>query len=214
MTLSRPTRTLVKVGIGLALLAGIAVLFVRSLGDTRAEPFTVRAAELEGWSLVTDASAAADQALVALAPPPELPMRLFRQVFSRAGESLTTPTRPGIPLVLAAELGGAAIPAAELAAMAEQAGVGRAPVRPSCMGYRRESKPGATRQLYFVLFDMPAFASFRQALSARVASMGGTGFDPAGLSPVMPLAAQPDFARWMPLAADPASDCMAPVTVE
>lgn len=211
---SRRTHPLVKVAVAVAALGGLSVLFMRSLEDTRAEPFTVQASRLESWTLVTDGGADSDRPVLSLAPPPELPMRLFRQVFSRAGESLSTPTRPGIALALSAELGGAPVTPDELAALARDAGIGRGPLRPRCMGFRRESQQGSVRQIYFVVFDMPEFAAFRQGVAARLAVAGVTSFDASGLSPVMPLAAQPDFARWMPIVVDPDRDCIAPIETE
>src|SRR5687768_2216155 len=116
MPVSRRTPWPIKIGIALVLLAGVAVLFMRSLDDARAEPFTVRGEQLAPWTLATDAAAAGDRALLALTPPPELPLRLFRQVFTRAGESLSTPVNPGIALVLADELSGISVPADDLIA--------------------------------------------------------------------------------------------------
>ena len=78
------------------------------------------------------------------------------------------------------------------------------------MGYRRDSKPGATRQVYFMVFDMPEFGVFRQALAARAGALGGTAFNAAALSPVMPMAGQPDVSGWMPIVVDD-KDCMAPI---
>jgi hypothetical protein len=210
----RRTHPLVKLAIGLLLLGGIALLFWRSLGQSRAEPYTVRPDQLTGWKLVTGAAADPEGPLVMLQPPPELPLRLFRQVFARAGESLSTPLAPGIALVLGAELGTEAPSADELLELARASGLDGLTLDPRCMAYRRDSRPGSTRQLYFVLFDTPEFARFRQALADRVNVSNVTHFDPAALSPVMPLAAQPDFSRWMPIVADAQKDCVAPVQEE
>lgn len=214
MPASRRTPALVKVAVILVLLAGVGYLFMRSLDVTRAEPYTVRPEHLESWTLAADAGATGSMAVLALAPPPELPLRLFRQVFSRAGESLSAHSAPGIGLVLADELRGVAVPVDELLALAREAGLDRARINPRCMGYRRESQPGSTRQLYFVLFDLPEFTTFRQSLAARVTSEAGSAFTPAALSPVMMLAAAPDFSRWMPIVADAERDCVAPVEAE
>jgi len=211
---SRGSPALVKVAIVVALLGGVAFLFMRSLEVTRGEPYTVRAEHLAPWTLTPVPGAEGDRAVLALTPPAELPLRLFRQVFSRAGESLSTPNLPGIALVLASELGGAQAPLDELTALAREAGLDRARLSPRCMGYRRESQPGSTRQLYFVLFDLPEFERFRQAVAARVTAEAGSAFTPDALSPVMMLAAAPDFSRWMPIVADPERDCVAPVVAE
>lgn len=205
---------LITLAIVLTVVAVVGVLFVRSLDDARAEPFLVRASHLQGWTLVATDGAQGETARLALAPPAEMPMRLFRQTFTRAGESLSTPLQPGIALVLGDELRGVTLPADELMTMARAAGLDRAPIKPACMGYRRESQPGQVRQVYFVVFDMPEFAVFRQALAARVGAMGMEGFAADGLSPIMLLAGQPDVSRWMPIVVDRATDCMAPIAEE
>lgn len=207
----RPWLTIALIPIGLAV---VAVLFMRSLDDTRAEPFTVRGVQLTGWTLTSNPEASPGQPRLILAPPAELPMRLFRQVFTRAGESLTTPNLPGIWLALADELRGASISEADLLGLARDAGLDRATLVPRCMAYRRESQPGSTRQLYFVWFELPELQAFRQALADRAATAGGPPFNPETLQPVMMLAAAPDFSRWMPLEPVTEKECMASVEAE
>ena len=207
----RPWLVIALVPIALAVLA---VLFMRSLDDTRAEPFTVRSAQLTGWTLASNPDASPGQPLLILSPPAELPMRLFRQVFTRAGESLTTPNLPGIWLALADELRGAAISEADLLTLARDAGLERSKLVPRCMAYRRESQPGSTRQLYFVWFELPELQGFRQALADRVAKASGPPLNPETLQPVMMLAAAPDFSRWMPLEPVTEKECMASVEAE
>jgi hypothetical protein len=214
MPAPRRSSLLTRLAIVALLLAGLGYLFVRSLDDARSEPFAVRAGQLERWTLAADPQATGDRPLVLLSPPPEMPMRLFRQVFSRAGESLSTPNMPGIALVLADELRGAQVPADELLALAREAGLERARLTPRCMGYRRESQPGSTRQLYFVWFELPEFEAFRQALVDRLRANGHSGFEARALDPVMPLAAAPDFSRWMPIVVSAEQDCMAAVNTE
>ncbi len=81
------------------------------------------------------------------------------------------------------------------------------------MARRRISAPGIIRQLYFVLFDMPAFHDFRQKAAARVRATGAP-FDPAALSPTLIVAATDAmFRQWQPLRADADKDCFAPITV-
>ena len=75
------------------------------------------------------------------------------------------------------------------------------------MAWRRDSQPGAARQLYFVIFDAPAVEAFRRQL----ATAADTGFDPRAVSPVLFVAAgESSFASWMPLRADD-TDCVAPI---
>ena len=205
----RRVHPLIKAVVALLLLAGVGLLFIRSVKDTRAEPYLVSASHLQNWTLGIDTAADADGAVVSLRPPPELPMNLFRQLFSRQMESLGTPSQPGIPLVLRREIPDD-ITADAVLAIAREAGLDRAVPSPKCVGYRRVSDPGITRQLYFMRFEVPGFDRFRQA----VASRARPGFSAEGLSPVLMMAAQPDFTGWLPLTGDPNRDCIAPVTVE
>jgi hypothetical protein len=208
---------LIKVALGLAVVAGLGVLFVRSAISTRAEPYTTRPEWLRNWRVVEAEPTAPTDALLALQAPDGFGSDLFRQVFSRSGESLSGPSSPAIPLVLKGEfdraLAGHVTPQA-LADAARAAGLESLTLVPHCIGYRRISAPGITRQLYFVLFDEPAIAQFRRDLQTRrPAGAGAPGdFDPAALSPVLFIAAtDPAFGRWLPLAADPATDCIAPL---
>lgn len=201
--------TIIKVAVAILVLGGLAMLFVRSVKDTRAEPYIVNASHLQRWTLAIDTAADADGAVVSLRPQPELPMNLFRQLFSRQMESLGTPSQPGIPLVLRREIP-SELTADSIVAMARDAGLDRVTPAPKCVGYRRISDPGITRQLYFMWFDVPGFDRFRQVLASRA----GPGFSAGGLSPVLLMAAQPNFDGWMPVVVDQDRDCIAPVTVE
>ena len=136
---------------------------------------------------------------------------LFRQVFSRAGESLNAPGVPSIPLLLQSEFDSAFASRTTLDALlasARAAGLESTPFEPRCMGYRRESARGVNRQLYFVLFDAPAFARFREQLAAGA----GAPFDTAALSPVLFIATSgATFDQWLPFRGDPQADCLAPL---
>lgn len=200
---------LVKVVVVLLVLAGAGWLFVRSAQDARAEPYFVSSRHLTGWTLGIDTAADSQGSVVSLRPPPELPMNLFRQLFSRQMESMGTPSMPGIPLALRQELP-STITAEQVLALAQSAGLDRAAIAPACVGYRRVSARGATRQLYYLLFKVSGFEAFRTAL----AQQAGPGLKPEALSPVLMMAAQPDFTGWMPIGADAERDCVAPVTIE
>jgi hypothetical protein len=81
---------------------------------------------------------------------------------------------------------------------------------------RRVSAPGVTRELYFVLVNAPAFARFREQITAL--GEGGAPsratYDPDALSPVLFVAASDAaFNRWLPLRADPENDCIAPIAI-
>lgn len=217
MTTAGPkhSRVWIKVAVALVVLAGISVLFVRSVQDTRAEPYTVSGDLLRNWSVVIEPPSSPSGVLIALRPSSPLVSGLFRQVFSRAGESLSTPAAPGMPLVLQAEFdrafAGRVTPDA-LAEAARKAGLESESLRPRCLAYRRISDPGMTRQIYFALFDAPAFERFRREVGGLAA---GTGFDAAAQSPVLFVAASDAaFSRWLPLRADPEADCVAPIAVE
>lgn len=202
---------LLKIVVAVVACAGVGWLFVRSLDDARAVPYEVRPAHLQGWTLQSVPDASGEQARLLLSPPPELPLRLFRQVFSRAGESLSTPARAGVALVLADELQGALVTDADLRELAEGAGLAGTAVNLECMGYRRESQPGRVRQVFFLVVNVPGFDTFRQRLSARLAD-GEARLRP--LSSVMLLAGAPDVTGWMPIVVTPETDCVAPFALE
>jgi hypothetical protein len=207
----------VRSGIVAAAIAALAFLFIRSVQDTRAEPYTIPAEYLEGWSLALERSSDPAAPRLTLQPPQALMPDLFRQVFTRAMESMSTPNPAGIPLVLQRELqdvppnrvGGDALLAA-----ARHAGLDRAVLKPRCMAFRHTSTIGSSRQLYFLLFDMPEFPGFREQVRKLLAEAGSRGFDPNSLSPVLVVAASdPRFSSWFPLRADPTADCVAPVAI-
>lgn len=210
-------KTLLKVLVIAAAVGLLGYLFVRSVRDTRAEPYTVRPAHLQDWTFVVEPGNAPTSVLIALRLPREIGSSLFRQLFSRAAESFNGPSVPTVPLLLQDEFNrsfAGEATSGELLAVAREAGLD-APgaFRPRCMAYRRDSAPGVTRQLYFVLFEAPAFEQFRRQIAAR--AVPGTGFRPEALSPVMFVAAsEADFNRWLPVRAEADSECVAPVRVE
>jgi hypothetical protein len=206
---ARRMHPLVKIAIGIVVVALGGWLFVRSAQSARAEPYQVAARHLEDWTLGIDTAADSHGSVVSLRPPPELPMNLFRQLFSRQMESMGTPSAPGIPLVLRQELPDTVTPG-QVLALAQGAGLDRSTITPVCVGYRRVSAMGATRQLYYLLFSVSGFEAFRSALGQQA----GPAFNADALSPVLMMASQPDFTGWMPIGADAQRDCVAPITVE
>ena len=192
------------------ILAGLAVLFVRSAQRTRAEPYTMAAVSLEGWTLALNPDGGATGTLLGLRAPAGLGRLLFDQVFSRAMETFLSPAVPLIPVVLAREFERAlatAMTAEELLAAARDAGLDDPTLRPVCVGWLRDDQPGAARQLYFVLFDAPEVDAFRRTLAATATSP----LDPVPPA-LMVAAGESTFLSWMPLAATEA-DCLAPVEV-
>ena len=192
----------------MVILAGVGYLFVRSATSTRGEPYEIQAAHMTGWSLAADSAQDAEDAAISLRPPAELPLNLFRQLFRRQMESLSTPTAPGIVLARRNEVR-SGVGVDQLLALAREAGLERATLTPKCVGYRRVSGTGLTRQLYFLWFESPEFDAFRR----RLAPLGAAGFQPTALSAVMLTAAEPSFDGWQPVVVDEAQDCVAPINV-
>ena len=180
---------------------------MRSLDDARTTPYTVEQRHLRGWTLALDPAPNASDPLLGLRPAPELASGLFRQVFSRAMESLISPAAPAIPLVLRGEFDrvvGDQLTTEALIAAARTAGLESASITPRCLVHRRVSEPGGTRQVYFAVFDAPAVLAFRQQL----------GLDPGALSAVLFIAgAGPDFNSWLPQRVNVETDCLAPLEI-
>jgi hypothetical protein len=208
---------LIKIAVLVALLAGLGFLFMRSLRNDRARPYTVARERLTHWTVeVQPASRAVDPVLV-LRPPAELVPALFSQVFARTMESLHSPAGSAMPLLLKGELDGALngrVAPEMIAAAARAAGLESVELKPRCLVHKYISEPGDIRQLFLVLFDAPEFTRFRERIvemrTDGAASRGG--YDPLALSPVLFIAASDGaFSRWLPFRADPEADCLAPV---
>ena len=199
--------TLVKIAAGVVAAGVFGVLFVRSLDDARSTPYTVPAQHLSGWTLALESTSAPNDPMLVLRPSPELASGLFKQIFSRAMESLNTPVSPSVPLVLRGEfdrvVGDQLTPDALLAA-ARDAGLASAAPVPRCLVHRHVSEPGGVRQVFFVYFDAPGVTQFRRQI----------GLDAGSMSPILAVAgAGADFNTWLPQRVDPAADCLAPVEV-
>lgn len=207
-------RILIRLLMVVVALAVIGFLFMRSVQSTRSAPYTIEPAHLQNWTFAIEPGNAPNSVLIAARPPRELASTLFRQLFTRLAESLNGPTLPMVPLLLQDEFNrsfAGRVSSGDLLAAAREAGVEAERFEPRCMGYRRESAPGVTRQLYFVVFDAPSFTRFREGIATMAAP--GTGYDPAALSPVMPTAASdPDFNRWLPIRVTE-NDCVASIEV-
>src|SRR5687768_15111921 len=138
---------------------------MRSLEDTRSAPYTVDRAHLRSWTLALEPASAANAPLLVLRPSPELAGDLFKQIFSRAMESLNSPTSPSIPVVLRGEYDrvvGDQLTQAAMLAAARTAGIETSAISPRCLVHRRVSEPGGVRQAYFIWFDAPAIVQFRR----------------------------------------------------
>jgi hypothetical protein len=213
-------RALIKVVVGLVALGALGVLFVRSAQNTQAEPYEAPRDRLARWTLTIDVESSRSGIVLALRPPPAFAPALFSRVFARSGESLSGPAPAEMPLVLKSEFDEAVfgtIAPEALLALARASGLESATLEPRCMAHRRVSQPGMTRQVFFVRFESPAFDKFRRQVLQRLRDAGGraTAFDPAGLSPVVIIAAtDAAFGSWLPLRADASDDCLAPIAVQ
>ena len=216
MALTRRS-ALIRVVVGAVALCLLAVLFVRSAQDTREMPFAVEPQGLAQWSLAIGPDTDGLGSWLALRPPPTMASSLGRQIFARGGESVSYPSPAALPLLMQSEYDGALAGVLEpdaLVTLARDAGLESTTFEPVCMAYRRISEPGATRGLYFVLFDVPAFSAFRLQVSAALGAAGGdlSRFDPGALSPLLIVAGlDGNFRRWLPLRANPDVDCLAPI---
>lgn len=214
--MTKRSRPWVRILVALSALGALGYAFFQSVQSTRAEPYRIDGQRLRNWTLAADTPQSPSDPLLSLRPPPEIASSLFRQIFARHAESMSGPAVPAMPLLLQDEFDRAFArhsSAAALLAMAEKAGLASAVLAPRCMAYRRDSAPGVTRQLYFVLFEVPAFTAFRDELGKLAEAAGRPGvFDPAALSPVLIIAASdPGYARWLPLRANPEQDCVAAI---
>ena len=208
---SRPN-FLLKLAAGLVALGGLGYLFVSSLETTRTEPYQVNRANLGRWELALDASpdAPPNTPLLTLRTDIALVSGLFRQVFLRTMESMSTPAASSIAVVLQGEFAttlASRMTPAQLLAAAREAGLEGAAHEPRCLVHQRISEPGSTRQAYAALISSPSIVGFRAALAAQA----GGGFDAAALTPVMLVSASDDsFHRWLPMRVE-AKDCVAPI---
>ena len=212
MTAQKRSRVLVRLAIGLAAIGVLGYLFIHSLETTRSEPYTVARAHLAKWTLVLEPAEAPNAPLLSVRTDLDLAASLFRQLFSRAMESMDTPATASIPVVLRGEfdrgLAGRMTRDALLAA-AREAGLESASHEPRCLAHRRTSEPGMTRQVYFAVVESPAIVGFREQL----ARTGEAALIPAALTPVMFIGASDGgFHRWLPIRAGEA-DCVAPIRV-
>jgi hypothetical protein len=210
---------LLKAVVAVAALGVLGVFFVRSARTVLAEPYEVPRDHLAPWTLAIEPASSGSGIVLALRPQRELTAVLFKQVFARTGESLTSPVPAAMPLVLQTEFDRAmasAFTPEKLLAVGQAAGLETAAVVPKCLAHRRVSAPGIVRQVYFTRFDAPAFEQFRREVARQLRDAGGSAsaFDAAALSPVLIIAASDAaFSRWLPLRAGDSDDCLAPIAV-
>ena len=207
-------QTLVKLGIGLAVLIVVPWLFLRTLRDTIAAPYAVAPGSLSGWTLVLADPARPAVWSVGLQPPALFRAHLFDQLFDRTMASMTSPVDDVIPIVLASELPagpGAGLPPEAIRRAADEAGLERAHLQPVCMAVKRETFAGRTREFFFVVFDVPEAHAFRRRLAELAGETAGPdAFGPLDL--ILPIAgSDAAFTGWWPVVVDRGVDCQAPV---
>ena len=198
---------LIKITVGIAALAIFGILFVRSLADTRGAAYTIPTQHLKGWTLALEPASSPNEPLLALRPSPELSTGLFKQVFSRAMESLNTPASPMVALMLRSEfdrVAGDRLTQEALLVAAQAAGLPGPGFTPLYMVHRYISEPGRIRQAYFVYFNAPEIHAFRREI----------GLDADALAPVLFVAAAgADFNSWLPQRVNASEDCLAPIEI-
>jgi hypothetical protein len=211
-------RLLIKIAVAAALLAGFFVLFLRTARDVRSEPYVVGRETLASWTLALETPARSTSPILVVRPPQAFGSTLFSQVFQRMMESLKGTTSSSVPLVLRDEyelaLASRYTPEALLDA-ARSAGVESGALSPVCLAMRRDSQPGLTRTVYFVIFDAPSVEAFRRQLADEIAGTPTAAiFAADALSPVLIVGSSDEaLDAWLPLRADRAADCVAPISV-
>lgn len=207
-----------KIIVGAVVLAALFALFLWTLRETESTPYQVGTSLLTGWRVTIEPSREPDGPLLTLAPPRELTMGLFRQVFERTMESMDAPSVYGIALILQREftesLGGRIEPA-ELADWAREAGLEGATLEPRCLAVHPGTTANEPRRTFYVVFGLPALQEFRGQVAAHLETRGGdrAAFDPTAVAPLLYLAATDRGFRggWPPPSRDSEDECIAPV---
>lgn len=215
--MARQTSRVVKVAVLAVVLAALAALFLRTVRQSGAAPYTVRADRLAGWTLVAASARGgnAGRALVALRPSIELPADLFRQVFRRTMTSLSTPAVPEIPLVRAEEVAGAdEVLVGRVLDAARNARLDAASPEPRCLARYRVSEPGGTLEFYYLVLDLPGFDGFRAEVARLLEPDRASGFDRQAVPVLLVAASERGLTGSLPFRADPTRDCIAPIVVE
>ena len=201
-------KTALKAGLAALVVVALSLLLVREVRSRG--PYSVESVELSGWTIVT--APPDNPALVSLRPPPRLSTGLFQQLFRRTGQSLVAPADPSVPLVLRSEYADSlqgVLSLEDILDTARDQGLEAAWFQPVCLGQRRESTGGRSVQMFFVVFDAPAFDAFRDHLTPLFPEHAGAfPYEPKALRPVLTVAATDrELARSWPIAPDERADC-------
>lgn len=210
-------KSLRKAGVVALLLIVLGWLFWQTVQDSLSEPFVIEPGLVAEWRLALRGPMQSGAGLLTLQPTDQLRAELFQQIFTRTMESMTSPAEASMPIVLHSEYRdtlGTVFSPDDILAAAEEAGLSNVTPMPVCIGVAREAVVGASRQLYFAVFESPEVDRFRQGLARRYAdSDGETSFDHGELVLAVPIAASDgNFASWWPLDVRTETDCQAPLT--
>ena len=175
-------------------------------------PLSIADATLANWPLVT--SDGTDPWIVAARPPDSLITQLLQDVSRQSGRTLVPPPHPGLPLVLRAEFDDAlqgVYGIDEVLRIARDAGVDTATFTPVCIARKVAGTGPGRAELYFIVFDAPAFDQMRVDLTPTQPEHAGIGmYDPSTVTPVLVVGAtDSSFERWWPLTVNRATDCQA-----
>lgn len=212
---------LAKIALGAVVLAVLSALFLRTLRETESAPYRMRGEHRAGWTATLAPAGGAAEPLLLLAPPRELAMGLFQQVFERTMESMQAPAAYGIALILRREFDAGLAGFVEpemLLALARETGLESAQLDPYCLAVRGAATDGDPRRKFYVLFDLPALHRFRTAVGRLLEERGGdpATFDPTAVAPALFIAATDGGFRGWPAAGGGAADrdCVAPIEME
>src|SRR5258708_24379305 len=127
-------KRLPKLVVVLAVVATAGVVFLRTVRQQSAEPYTVQPADLRGWTLAFEDSAGPRAPFLVLRGTAAVVGDLSHQLFKRTMESLSSPAGATIPLLLRGEYERSFAPRVtpqQLLAIGRQARLGGRPlVRP------------------------------------------------------------------------------------
>ena len=218
--MAKPRSIVTRILLGAVVLGVLSVLFARTLRDTVTAPYLMRPEHLTGWQVAPAPALGPDGPLLLLAPPHELPLELFEQLFDRTMESMNAPPAYGVTLILRSEYERDLAPfisAEELEALAHEAGLANAAVEPRCLAVRPGRSTAEPRSTYFVLFDVPALRTFRARVAGLLAERGGdaAAFERAAPVPALYLAATDRGPRAWPVADGAVEEqCVAPLEAD
>lgn len=218
--MATPRSVVTKILLGLLVFGVLALLFARTLRDTVTAPYLMRPEHLTGWRVVLDPPLGPSGPLLLLAPPQELPLELFQQVFDRTMESMNAPPAYGVTLVLRSEYQRALAPHVapeELEALAHEVGLASAAVEPRCLAVQAGRTTAEPRSTHFALFGLPALSTFRERVAGLLAERGGdaAAFGQAAPAPAVYLAATDGgFTTWPVAGAAAEQQCVAPLEVD